>query len=317
MGWGASWQERQIMGQWSPLEQQQHMNCLELEAVCLAICHWGPHWFQQTVCVYCDKSTAVAYIRKQQGTHSLSLFHKTLELFQLLDKFAIILVHTLLQGACNMTADAMSRINSPTPTERRLPLGTLNSLLCFQDSADGHIRNSGKQGDTDLRFTLPVQQCWGGRRPFHIVGWLRTDLYISPAPCNLSQDGDPHSIAASVTAMASASVTTKCTTHIPLLDVDLFHFIPNHRRPQYHRDPHLLDLTVWLSSGTSSDNITSPSPWWTWQPIHWEILQAMFTILNGNHSYLRPTPEELRPKIFLLSYFGGIFGTFIQSEQTG
>ena len=52
MGWGASWQERQIMGQWSPLEQQQHINCLELEAVRLAICHWGRNGFnKQSVCI--------------------------------------------------------------------------------------------------------------------------------------------------------------------------------------------------------------------------------------------------------------------------
>ena len=106
MGWGASWQEQQIMGQWSPLEQQQHINWQELEAVCLAICHWGPHWFQQTDRVYCDNSTAVAYISKLRGgTHSLSLFHKTLELFQLPDMLAIILVPTHLQGARNVTAD--------------------------------------------------------------------------------------------------------------------------------------------------------------------------------------------------------------------
>ena len=71
-GWGGSWQERQIMEQWSPLEQQQHINCLELEAVHLAICHWGPHWFQQTDRVYCDNSTAVAYISKWGG-HILCL----------------------------------------------------------------------------------------------------------------------------------------------------------------------------------------------------------------------------------------------------
>ena len=28
-------------------------------------------------------------------------------------------------------------------------------ILCLQDSADGHVCNSGKQGDADLRFTLP------------------------------------------------------------------------------------------------------------------------------------------------------------------
>ena len=51
------------------------------------------------------------------GGHSLSLFHKTLELFQLLDKLAIILVPTHLQGARNVTADALSLLDSPSPTE--------------------------------------------------------------------------------------------------------------------------------------------------------------------------------------------------------
>ena len=41
--------------------------------------------------VYCENSTAAAYIRKQGGTHSQSLFYKTQELFDLLDQFVIIL----------------------------------------------------------------------------------------------------------------------------------------------------------------------------------------------------------------------------------
>ena len=169
-GWGSIWQDQQIMWQWSLLEQIRHIKWLELEAVCLAICHWGPHWFKQTVRVNCDNSTAVAYICKQRRTHSLSLFHKTLELFQLLDKFAIILVPTHLPVACNITVDVLSRLNSPSPTEWRLPLGILNSILCLRDSADGYVRGSRKQGDTDLCFTLPGRQGLGSRRPLHIVG---------------------------------------------------------------------------------------------------------------------------------------------------
>ena len=77
----------------------------------------GPQWHNQTVRVYCDNSTAVVYIRKQGRTHSLSLFHKTLELFHLLDQFVILLIPTHLPGARNVTADALSHRNSPSSTE--------------------------------------------------------------------------------------------------------------------------------------------------------------------------------------------------------
>ena len=64
------------------------------------------------------------------GTRSQSLFHKTLELFDLLDQFVITLVPTHLPGARNVTADALSRISQPSPTEWRLPTETLNNLFC-------------------------------------------------------------------------------------------------------------------------------------------------------------------------------------------
>ena len=73
---------------------------------------------QQTVRVYCDNSTAVANFRKQEGTHSISLFNKTLELFHLLDKFAILFFPTHLPGAWK---DNLSRINSSSTTEWRIP----------------------------------------------------------------------------------------------------------------------------------------------------------------------------------------------------
>ena len=99
---------------------------LELEVVRLAIWHRGPHWFQQTVRVYCDNSRAVAYIRKQGEMHSLSLFHKILELFQLLDKFTIILVPTHLPGARNLPAVAYYR---------NTPLSELCGLISWKSSS--------------------------------------------------------------------------------------------------------------------------------------------------------------------------------------
>ena len=72
---------------------------------------------------------AVAYIHKQGATHSISLFNKTLELFHLLDQYVILLIPSHLPGARNATADALSRINSPSPTEWRIPQETLSNLF--------------------------------------------------------------------------------------------------------------------------------------------------------------------------------------------
>ena len=96
------------------------------------------------------------------------------------------------------------------------------SILCLWDFADGHVCNSGKQGDTDLRFTLPGWQGLDGRCSFQIMGWLRPDI-CNPSRANHSQDSgkdqnisrnesDSHSIAASISAMTPAPATTGCTT---------------------------------------------------------------------------------------------------------
>ena len=42
----------------------------------------------------------------------------------------ITLVPTHLPGARNITADALSRISQPSPTEWRIPTKTLNNLFC-------------------------------------------------------------------------------------------------------------------------------------------------------------------------------------------
>ena len=144
-GWGASWQDHHLSGQWSLLDSNQHISWLELEANRLAVLKWGSLCTNQTARVYCDNSAAVAHIRKQGGTHSRLLFNKTLEIFHLLEKFGIILIPTHLPGACNVTACALSRLNTLSPTEWWLPQETLVRLFSA----------FGSQGDPNLHFTLP------------------------------------------------------------------------------------------------------------------------------------------------------------------
>ena len=182
------------------------------------------------------------------------------------DKLAIIFVPAHLQGARNVTADALSRLDSPSPTEWRLPLGTSNSLFSAFGAALMNMFATAENKVTPIYVSpyapFALRHCLGSRGHLHIVGWLRTDICI-PSSSNRSPDSRKNQ---NVSRNDAASqhptwhpllLQLSVQPCIPLLDVELFQFIPNHRRPQYQREPSLLDLAA---SATSSDNITSPSP---------------------------------------------------------
>ena len=199
-GWGASWKDHQISGIWSHTDSQRHINWLELEAIRLALLRWGPQWTNQTVRVNCDNSTAVANIRKQGGTHSQPLFQKTLELFNLLDQFMITLIPTHLPGARNVTADALSRLNQPSPTEWRLPTETLNRLFCafgtplidMYATAENKVTpvfvspypddRAWAVDALSLSCTLDEQRCVRVRGGAHLIYAKRTSLHPSAPP---------------------------------------------------------------------------------------------------------------------------------------
>ena len=96
------------------------------------------------------------------------------------------------------------------------------SVLCLRDSLDGHVRNSGEQGDPDLHFTIPGRQGLGSRYPLHILGRFRADLCL-PSSSHSSpnsgsdqvlsrHDSDPHSLTTPVSTLASTSTTAQSTS---------------------------------------------------------------------------------------------------------
>ena len=72
-GWGAALGDLHLSGLWSLLCSSFSINQRELLAILFAIRGFLPHLRGQTVAVYSDNSTALAYLRKQGGTHSSSL----------------------------------------------------------------------------------------------------------------------------------------------------------------------------------------------------------------------------------------------------
>ncbi len=117
-GWGAHVEPQgsTCQGVWQPHQAQLHINVLELKAVSLAIHSLMPLLRGKCVMVASDNSTVVAYIRKQGGTHSWSLFVETWELFHLCQRNGISIRVRHIPGRLNVIADSLSR-GSTIPTE--------------------------------------------------------------------------------------------------------------------------------------------------------------------------------------------------------
>ena len=127
-GWGAVCQGKRMSGSWSPDECNLHINLLELRAVRLALRSMQDWCMGKVVAVLSDNSTALAYIRRQGGTHSLSLFQETFALFQWLEDFRVVLLPRFVPGHLNVVADSLSRRDQVVDAEWSL-LDTVCSAL--------------------------------------------------------------------------------------------------------------------------------------------------------------------------------------------
>ena len=108
-GWGAALGDLHLSGLWSPLCSSFSINQRELLAILFAIRGFLPHLRGQTVAVYSDNSTALAYLRKQGGTHSSSLNEVAQVLLRLCKDQSVRLLPQFIPGHLNVLADSLSR----------------------------------------------------------------------------------------------------------------------------------------------------------------------------------------------------------------
>ena len=218
-GWGASWKDHQISGPWSPQDSQRHINWLELSC-------------STSMGSLVETSNCQSLLRQHYGTvqNSGSVCDNS---------------HTHTpprsqerHSRCSVPSQS-TQSNRMAPSNRNLE----QTVLCFRNSPDGYVCHSGEQGDARLCFSLPGRQSMGGRCPVPIMGRLGTSVCISTVIMIASQ----HPSRPWHPLLLQLSTRPR----IPLLDIQLFQYVPNIRRPQYHRDPRLLDLAAWNLSGTS------------------------------------------------------------------
>ena len=70
VGWGAHLGHHTASGLWRHVEVPLSINAKELLAVRCGLIHFQSSLVGKTVSVFCDNSTAVAYLRKEGGTRS-------------------------------------------------------------------------------------------------------------------------------------------------------------------------------------------------------------------------------------------------------
>ena len=117
VGWGAHLDRHEASGTWGSDESQTHINNLELKAILLALQQFAPLLQDQSIRLYCDNATAVAYLKKEGGTHSDSLSEIAEDILYLSDSLGLNLLPIHLPGARNVRADALSRRGTALPGE--------------------------------------------------------------------------------------------------------------------------------------------------------------------------------------------------------
>ena len=109
VGWGCRVGTTLSRGLWSPEESLLHINVLELRAIRMALLHNKTLLLNQTVALYGDNTTALAYIRHGGGTRSPSCFLEAREVLLLAESLGARLVPRFIAGASNVIADSLSR----------------------------------------------------------------------------------------------------------------------------------------------------------------------------------------------------------------
>ena len=128
VGWGAHLDHQIASGLWDAHQAALSINARELLAVQLGLRQFQSSLQGRTVAVFCDNTTAVAYLRKEGGTRSPLLNTLALEILRWTESLSIRLAPQFLPGYNNVLADALSRPHQLPHSEWSLNLTVFQSL---------------------------------------------------------------------------------------------------------------------------------------------------------------------------------------------
>ena len=128
VGWGAHIGDRLLAGRWTPPETALHISVLELRAIRRALEELQTTVEHQSVRIMTDSMVAAAYIRREGGTKSLSLFKEVRDLLLWCQDHHVHLTPHFLPGHLNVLADLQSRPHQVLSTEWTLQARVFSRL---------------------------------------------------------------------------------------------------------------------------------------------------------------------------------------------
>ena len=133
-GWGAHLDRQVISGVWTEDQSLLHINWLEMEAVRLALLHFQAILPHKVVLIASDNTTVVAYINRQGGTKSDTLYQLVEKILVWCQYHHIVLRARHIPGNLNVLADLLSRRHQIIPTEWQLHSGIFQVLCRLWDT---------------------------------------------------------------------------------------------------------------------------------------------------------------------------------------
>ena len=128
VGWGAHLDRQIASGLWDAHQAALSINARELLAVNLGLHHFQSSLQGRTGAVFCDNTTAVAYLRMEGGTRSPLLNTLAQEILHWMESLSIRLAPQFLPGSNNVLADALSHPHQLPHSEWSLNLTVFQSL---------------------------------------------------------------------------------------------------------------------------------------------------------------------------------------------
>ena len=172
-GWGAHLEQASTKGLWSDREERLHINVLELKAVSLALQSFKDQCQNQTVLVATDNSTELAYINKQEGTHSVEMCALLWKIRTWCHHYQITLKARHIPGCLNVMAHLLSRSNQAQSTEWSLHPQVFKQTChkWFTPHVDLFATRLNHKVPQNVRISRPRPKCLGHRCSEHkLVG---------------------------------------------------------------------------------------------------------------------------------------------------
>ena len=260
-GWGAHLQELTASGRWSQAERDLHINLLEMKAVLMALHAFQDRLMNHSVGLMSDNTTVVAYVNKQGGTVSSSLFLLTRQVLLWTESHSVTLSARYIPGERNVVADQLSRKGQVIGTEWSLHPLVARELFRLWGSPTVDLFASALNKKLPVYCSLlPDPLAW--QEDAFMIPWDGLDAYVFPPFILIRRilDRVLESRNLRMTLVAPCWQQKEWFPDLLSLLVDLPRSLPSWekllRQPQsnrYHQNVKSLNLHAWRLSSNSSE----------------------------------------------------------------